>query len=415
MQNRKIMHLHAPRIERNSGLSRLVASFELDGETRGLFFEVEDEFGPYLTAERSDAFVLIVLIWALYDGFDISYEAPITDRLHYQLSEYFIPIVCKYIEQYHYIKLEGPVAPEIEPIEHGVVTGLSCGVDSFYTVLSHSDPSFQGQKITHLIMNNVGALTKSYDNSVKVFNKRKRKFQEVANEQNCTFVAVNTNIVQYLEGYPDYVNSPETFKNAACAYALKQMFSCYYYSPAYDASVFMFNWEDPCYYEPIVMNSISLSFLPFYSARPYVSRGEKIEYIADVPVVQRNLNVCGDSNCGVCFKCTRTMFELYSIGRLDDFAAVFDVDFFKDNLADRIASTYFDPNERKDKIAQETMRIARENGVRIPLATYFYGLFKYVPLYFLRDRLRAIKPLRDFYRKHHFREKLFNKKRPQWK
>lgn len=411
---KNVMHIHEPRIVTDGGLSKLVAEFELNGETRELFFEVDEEFEKYLTPERTDPFVFLVLIWALCDGFDIVYDAPITDRLYYQLTEYFIPIVSKYVPEYSFINLSGPHAPEIEPSGDAIVTGLSCGVDSFYTVLSHMKLPIKEQRLTHLIMNNVGALTKKYENSVKVFNKRKEHFAQVASELGLKFVAVNTNIVEQLESYPDFVNQPEPFRNAACAYALKRLFKCYYLSAGIPLDKFQFSWEDPSYYEPIVINTLSGQFLPFYSAGAAATRGEKVAYIADEPIVQKYLNVCGDDNDSCCFKCTRTLFELYAFGKLDKYGDVFDIDYFKKNLADRIAFTYFDPNEREHFYPQETMKIARENGVKIPAMVYVLGVFKYIPLYFLKDKLKGCATLRDFYRNHDLKTKLFGKGKKNW-
>lgn len=414
LPNNKVMRLHAPRIENSDGLSRMVAEFELGEKKDELFFEVDEKFGSYLTPERSDAFVMIALIWALYDGFDIECEAPITDRLYYQLSEYLLPIICRYIGQYHRISIKGPVAQEVEPIEHGVVTGLSCGVDSFYSVLSHMDIPIESRRLTHLIMNNVGALTKKYDQSVEVFRKRKRIFSEIADDLGLEFVAVNTNIVKHLEGYSDYVNSPEPFKNAACAYALKRLFSCYYLAAGIDLDKFCFTWEDPAFYEPIVLVAMSGTFLPFYSTGAALKRGEKLECIVDEAIVQKNLNVCGDENDSSCSKCTRTLFELYALNRLEMYDRVFDIEYFKNNLADRIAFTVFDPNERMHGYCQETLKIAKRNKVRIPLKTYFLGIFKYAPLFFFKRKLGKWTRLKRFYHRHDLKTKLFNKGKAAW-
>ena len=409
-----VMHIHRPYLVAENGLAKMVAEFDLNGETKQLFFEVDEEYGRYLTPERTDSFVLLVLIWALCDGFDIAFDAPITDRLYYQLTEYLIPIVSKYVPEYSFINLSGPHAPEIEPDGEAIVTGLSCGVDSFYTVLSQMKLPIEEQRLTHLIMNNVGALTKKYNNSLKVFAKRKQHFAQVADELGLGFIAVNTNILEHLEAYSDYVNQPDHFKNAACAYALKKLFKCYYYSTGAPLENFHFDWESPACYEPIVINAISSTFLPFYSVGDAASRTDKVAYIIDEPIVQKHLNVCGDDNDSCCFKCTRTMFELYAFGRLDKYGAVFDVDYFKKNLADRIACTYFDPNERAHLFAQDSMKIARENGVKIPAKVYLLGLFKYMPLYFLKGRLKGCEPLRAFYRRHDLKTKLFGKGKKVW-
>ena len=54
---------------------------------------------------------------------------------------------------------------------------------------------------------------------------------------------------------------------------------------------------------------------------------ESTRLYSALSALQQFLNVCVRNihNCGTCFKCARTMFQLELIGKLDVFSSVFDV------------------------------------------------------------------------------------------
>lgn len=407
VESRQII-IGKPYVVSEGDYCKLVSDVVYMGLKKEIFFEVDREFSSYLTPERADPFVLLLLVPALYDGCNIVCEAPMTEQLHFQLRDCLLPVMAKYIDQYHPISIKADFAEEVISSKSAVVTGLSAGVDSFYTIFTHVDSEERGQRLSHLIMNNVGALTKNYDHSVDVFKRRAVKFQGIADYFDLKLVCVNTNIVEMLEDYPMFINSPDLFRNAACAFALKRLFGCYYYSSAVDLNKFCFTWESPEFYEPVINHALSVRSLVFYTTGYEAERGQKVEAIADEEIVKEYLNVCGDENDSSCEKCTRTMFELYALGKLDEYDKVFDVDFFKENLGDRIACSIASPHERMYGYCQESLAIARRNGVHIPMSAYFRAIFKYAPLYALKRLLGTNVRLQTFYKKYDLRTKLFN-------
>ena len=79
-------------------------------ETKECYFEFEKDYKKYICDERSDAFVSGLLMTAMENNMDIEYENPISEKLYYQLTTYYIPMIAKYNSTYpmHFIKLIGP-------------------------------------------------------------------------------------------------------------------------------------------------------------------------------------------------------------------------------------------------------------------------------------------------------------------
>ena len=122
--------------------------------------------------------------------------------------------------------------------------------------------------------------------------------------------------------------------------ALGGYFSSYHYASGYDLSAFDVSKcdQDTVYIESLLASLLSTRALRFYIVGMEKSRMDKVRGIADWPVAQAHLNVCfkEGQNCGVCEKCRRTQLELYALGKLDQFSAVFDVPAFYQNLQQQI-------------------------------------------------------------------------------
>ena len=96
-------------------------------------------------------------------------------------------------------------------------------------------------------------------------------------------------------------------------------------------------------------------------------RSQKTVMVADYPPAARYLNVCYghdtlDTNCSVCNKCARTLLTLDILGKLDEFAGIFDIPRYRREVRRRlIAETIV--GERKSLFAKHQMDLARERGV----------------------------------------------------
>ena len=396
-----------PRIVHINSKCRLEAPISMFGKEHDLYFEFDEEYAPYVCQERSDSFVLMLFTLAMYEKANLICEAPVTEELHYQLTNYQIPIMADAISEYHSIEIKAPLADEIPCEVNAHVAAFSAGVDSFYTVLSNLHPVQEKMAITHLIFNNVGALTKDQATSEQIFLEKRTFFEKAAHDLNLPLIAINTNILELLKGYPDMLTSPDTFKNAGCLYALKRLANIFYWSGSgAKATEITVKYDDMAAYDVLNTSFISTRDFRMYVFDLNASRLDKVKYIANSPIAQKYLSVCDGLNDSTCFKCTRTMFELYSIGKLDKFSEVFDIQFFYDNLADRIAYSIGDTNEKRHKYSTESLAECRKNGVKIPIATWFLAYLKYRPLLFFKKKLKDVKFVRQFYEKHDLRRKL---------
>lgn len=138
-----------PEIVFNGEKARLCAVLDIDGTKHPLWVEVDRKYGKFLCAERSDAFVLGVVYYAMRYGHDITCEAPMTDRLYEQLTDQFLPALYKingYSGSYqkgrgYRVGIVSAVAPEIDHSDGGnaIGGGISCGVDSLHVFARHPE------------------------------------------------------------------------------------------------------------------------------------------------------------------------------------------------------------------------------------------------------------------------------------
>ena len=87
---------------------------------------------------------------------------------------------------------------------------------------------------------------------------------------------------------------------------------------------------DIAYIDPIVLPLLSSVTLVTESVGAEANRVEKTSRISHIPQAQHGLDVCvvfppDRLNCSRCYKCLRTLLTLEILGRLDDFATMFDL------------------------------------------------------------------------------------------
>ena len=309
-----------------------------------LWYEVDESNADSLCPERADAFVVACLYYAMVTGEDIQCKVPVTERLLYQLNEYIVPSLCQPTNEYKRIHVMAEPVRQITPLAHYVGTGVSCGVDSFSSIVMNMKESVpQSYRLTHLTLFNTGSMNFAGYSAKKnleewnretdaEFEERVTHGKKVASELGLDFIAVNTNIADLYQGCFLYSH---TFRNCSVVLALQKMWKAYYYASAGEpiqtnAGLTRTNGE----YDLLALSGISLDNLTFYSSCLPYQRMEKIALIADNPVVQKYLNVCSfeTKNCGRCEKCLRTITALDLMGKLGKFTNSFaDLTYYKKN------------------------------------------------------------------------------------
>ena len=358
--------------------SRYHREFADDDGNWNMWFEVETLYQKMLCTERSDAFVVACLYYAMVTGEDIQCDVPVTRKLLYQLNEYFIPAICRKKEGIRRVKIIADDADNISGLRECVGTGVSCGVDSFSTILLNMREDIpQGYNLTHLTLFNTGSMNFSgYSkgeslkewrrNTKKEFDERIAIGKAVAKNLKLDFIDIDSNIPDLYQGCFMMSN---TYRNCSAVLATQKMWRTYYYASAGEKPQLQLGLaEDNDRYDAFLLQSISLDRLTFYSGGLPYERMEKTTIIADNPVVQKYLNVCSfeTRNCGQCEKCLRTMMALDLLGKLDLFKDSFtDMSFFYSNKwkyraiimeADESKPLYYDMKEymKRENIGLDT-------------------------------------------------------------
>lgn len=323
------MRIGAPRIERHDGRARLIAEIRIgEGDVRPLWFEVEEKYGQYLCAERSDAFLIGLLNFAQREWLDIVCEAPVTAQLLYQIRTYLVPSLARNSQTLYATRIEAPMDDAPMANAGGVGTGISCGVDSLHVVRNYAHAPYPGLSLTHLCLNNVGAFWSRNGNRQYAWQaEHARRF---AKEYGFELIVTDSNMAEAFQ--QDHLLT-HTYSSCFAIYAMQKLWKVYFYASAgYDLQE-AFSLRDnerhsSDHYELLSLDCFSTRTLQIYSEGCAISRFEKERELADWPPAQKYLHVCTDEqgpNCGRCGKCLRTLTALDALGCLQRFDNVFDV------------------------------------------------------------------------------------------
>ncbi|KKH18142.1 hypothetical protein DU48_14445 [Methanosarcina mazei] len=364
--------IHRPEIIERENETVLQAKFECGNTKDILWFSTTNEFGSYLCHERGDAFLVAMLLYAMKRGEDIHILAPISERLYYTLTKHFVEIIANMFPDYHRIQIIGDVT--FEPIENagGVGTGFSCGIDSFCTVVEHTDESCPpDHKLTHLTFFNVGA-SGDYggDHARDLFHQRIEAVRPCADELQLPLVTLDSNINEILG--MNFVQT-HTYRNVAAALALQKLFKTYYYSSGYSLQQFELNYSDSSHYDTYVLDMLSNNTIKFFSSGEIYSRVEKTDIVSKNPLSYKYLNVCvvAEKNCSRCYKCQRTLVTLDLLGKLDLYNKVFDLNDYRMHRSKYFALVL---SERKnDALKQEIYDAIKRDNFSIPFSSYLYS------------------------------------------
>lgn len=382
---------------------------EWQRDDSGLWFAVPLDYKNYLYAERADAFVVALIWYAMVTESDIESLAPISSRLAFSIQYLLIPSLMKKEKGYaKRIKLIAPVSECETNTATGVGTGMSCGVDSLYTLkLFTSKDVPDDYRLTHLAYFNMGAIFHPDRDSKKEYSLR--EFYEMTDKMSEEKLE-NAKAVGDLAGLPvlyiksnmdsDYYRGAYgdtgVYRNCACVLALSKLFGKYYCSSAGWPEYFNLNLDQGSeHYESLLCTCFSTENTQFILS-DYASRLEKTMALADDKIAQSYLDVCFRfNNCCECAKCYRTLLTLDALGKVDEFSQAFDVLKFKqgrDNAYAWLLRTkdgdYMDDNA---VFAKDIYGYIERQNILIPKRSYkLYRRwkFKQLPLW---DHLRNLK------------------------
>lgn len=350
-----MIEIRNPRIVASGTKARLVAEVRIDNDMHELWLEVDAKYDQFLCHERSDAFVLAFLTYAMRHGHDISFEAPMTDRLYGQLVDQFLPALYKansFTDEFkgdgrcgYRVRLSGPTAPEVSHPVGGdrVGTGVSCGVDSLHVFSKYRDVNLGCVWNVHGVV--PGETVERRQQAWANLQKSARSFCDYIH---CELLVVDTNFDRGC--FPGLVwDGMTTNGNLFLIFGLQKLWSKYYVASGYDIRDFRLlgaPWTDPAHYEYLLFSMLALNGFVVRMDGVAQERIHKVADLAKYEPATHYLNVCHEItedglNCSYrCSKCMRTMLNLDACGALDDFKEVFDVAYYRKHFSEYLAELY---------------------------------------------------------------------------
>jgi hypothetical protein len=374
----------APYIMCTGGGYSLCSDIEGINNSFTLWYEVDEEYKQYLCTERADAFLIGLLPYAMAhsstsDPLVVVCEAPVSEQLFYQLNVHYIPTLVRCIDWYHNIIIKCNLNHTKLDSLNAVGTGVSGGVDSWYTLLKSKQENSPRYQITH------GAYFEFDPEGIfddELQNEMRKMAKNICVEYGITFINIKSNICKDV--YHVAHEAIITCMLLSYIIVLQKMFSIFYISSSYPYRNFKILDYSSEHYELLNVHCLSNENLSFYTPGSEVTRYEKTEYIADYDLPKRYLMVCRDpkvengilKNCSRCSKCTRTMIQLDLAGKLDYFYDVFNVKAYRDDTDYYLGYLIFKGN--KDDFVADTLDKFKQLRKPFPFSARIAGFKKWV-------------------------------------
>jgi len=367
-------------IKRIGDKSRCCSNISWGDRSRTLWFEVENVYEECLCTERIDGFLVALLPFAMIEKLNIHSEGYISERLLYQLKTILVPSLSANITEFHSINIDAKSDGMVLESKNGVGTALSCGVDSFYTVLKHLNTEMEGFNLTHLtyfnLMNHPHWKIFGEDSSRDFSYARMDYIKPAVKELGLKLVTVDSNLDLFYHDF-SFLGT-FTFSYFGTVLALQKLFGKYYWSSSHPFSQFAFDFEDITMFDLLNVQCVSNQNTIFYSTGSEITRLEKTAYISDFPVTYQYLNTCWHYlyNCiNHCDKCKRTVLTLYALGKLDFYGEVFEVKKFYQRIDEYFGYMYFKwMKENYHSFYTEIYDCFVERNIKIPYKAKMYAI-----------------------------------------
>ena len=335
--------------------SRLMASCKLTGPglPKRLWFMAESDDENALDITEPNWAAVALLYPAMVHNQDLYIEADISPLLLHNLNN-DIQILLKVINPHlNQIKVvAGSSRPQEfnQNVKRHVITGFSGGVDSTATYLKYNNPnSLSSLRLSALSIYDVGAIGKtspspSFEHLQKHFDQLKR----FCDERELLAFGVSSNMDQVYRSTKKKVSYGKIFfrryvslVNISATLAMQKRVKLYLPSGSIGYSEMeLKSTKARIQRVDTISNSLfSTECLMCQSGTAGLTRFEKIKYIFETDP-KSQLNVCvmkaskrNDDflNCGKCWKCIHTIYDIEAIGKLTEIGTIFDLNEYKNN------------------------------------------------------------------------------------
>lgn len=357
------LQLGVPTIIYNENKVKISVDIIICQEKRiSVWYEVDSIYQEYLYTDRVDPFLVAILPYCMKEGYDIyvSEKTGVSVDLLYQIKKIMLPAITS-AKVYDFQMIDIKAVPIYKSLKkgEGIATGISRGMDSFYTILNNIEGLFP---LTSLTLFNVqsfgefgGEVAREYfygevEEAKKICSDLNREYNK-----NLNLVTVDSNIQDI---FPIEIFSSGSYRDAGAILLLKQMFKLYYF--AADVRLEDFSLGNGIRREnPWIFYCLSTENYRIQLFGAEATRIDKAAYISKHSITYENLRVClqpliyGDKgikyqshiNCTYdCDKCRYTVMELAAVGELEKYRNVFDLNLVKKKYKDILAESVVKKN-----------------------------------------------------------------------
>ncbi|WP_299684306.1 hypothetical protein [uncultured Dokdonia sp.] len=290
-----------------------------------------------------DSFVIACIPLMIANKESLLVDGCVDTVLLKQLNTVVLPMLCKLynIEDTISVKASKSVLVKTKGKEW-VVTGLSCGVDSFTTIKTRTQKK---QKLDALTFFDAGSHGLYGGKITQInYNYRLNNVENTANKLKLPLVKVRSNNYKFTS---ELFQEWHSFLNLSCVFATGGLIKKYYYASAYTKEKSVMKAGDTSNFDHYILPELYTSYLKVTSSVTELNRVERTRFIQDDALVRQHLDVCTNSieasnikrqNCTSCAKCLRTALTLDSLGVIEEFNNVFDLKRYHKNKNRYIAS-----------------------------------------------------------------------------
>ena len=373
-----------PVIEEKNDIIRLYSDITLGKINKRLFYEYPIEYKEYITDERIDCFLIPILPYAMIaskrmigEKVVIESKVKVSNQIMSNLKSLYIPILSKNVE-YWGGNIEFDMELDYSILENagGCATGISGGIDSSYTIAKSMEQGDETRKLTHGMFLNMG-IYGGYDTEME--KSLEINAQNICKTVGIKYLPIKTNTC--LDLYRGAHGPVVPFIMMGTVLSLQKLLSNYLYSVDFSAEEQFFDIVHAARYDWLNTLCFSTQNLRFWPIGLEATRMDKVKLLANYKFSHEHTAVCINSkaeamNCSVCAKCTETMVELDSIGKLELYDKVFDVNKYKKNIPYYMSYTFM-KKWGKEEAATDSVKEYRKRNVHFSLKTYIWALCKY--------------------------------------
>jgi hypothetical protein len=291
-------------------------------EPRELWIDVPAEFGDADSLSAADPWLAALLLPAMRQGENLE----LTGSLSWELAsalDLIQAVYAHWLPSARRIDVGWTDEPTGTARHGGVGLFFSCGVDSWYSLLSSEDRPVVGRasEISHLV--NVHGVDIDVGTwKLDVAREVARNTRRIAEGSGLGVMNVATNLRQFYSSTSLSWRWGQAGALAAIALLLGDDFRRFLVAAGPTNSAVVTNGDrEAGHCHPLLMPMFSTARCELVIDGGAIDRHSKVERVVRSPLALETLRVCWAShdpeyNCGRCAKCVRTMIELASVGAL---------------------------------------------------------------------------------------------------